>query len=99
MLVVLTIGRTAGSRAAATEDSEPGTLQEVIVTADKQAEPLQKTPAAITAIGGELLIYSGVTDIRGAQDLVPSVRFQQENAATEIYIRGVGSTLDFPQSR
>jgi iron complex outermembrane receptor protein len=97
MLVVLTIGHTAGSRAAATEDSGPGTLQEVIVTANKQAEPLQKTPAAITAIGGELLIYSGVTDIRGAEDLVPSVRFQQENAATEIYVRGVGSTLDFPQ--
>ncbi|MBK7902977.1 MAG: TonB-dependent receptor [Proteobacteria bacterium] len=35
-------------------------------------------------------------DIRAAQNLVPSVRFQAQNAATEIYIRGVGSTIDLP---
>ena len=27
---------------------------------------------------------------------MPSVRFQAENASTELYIRGVGSTLDLP---
>ena len=68
-----------------------------MVTANKQAQLLQKTPEAITVVTGEALIFAGATDIRGVQDLVPSVRFQQENAATEIYIRGVGSTLDFPQ--
>jgi iron complex outermembrane receptor protein len=30
------------------------------------------------------------------QNLVPSVRLQKESASTEIYIRGVGSTLDLP---
>ena len=72
-------------------------LQEIIVTANKQAEPLQKAPEAITVLTAKSLVFSGVSDIRGAEEFVPSVRFQQENAATEIYIRGVGSTLDFPQ--
>ena len=74
-----------------------GSLQEVIVTANKQEQLQQKAPAAITAIDGESLVHSGITDIRAVQDFVPSVRFQQENDSTEIYIRGVGSTLDFPQ--
>ena len=30
------------------------------------------------------------------QNLMPLVRFQAENASTELYIRGVGSTLDLP---
>jgi iron complex outermembrane receptor protein len=81
--------------ADALEDAD--VLQEVIVTANKRAEPLQEVPAAITVLGGAALVAAGVTDIRGAEDLVPSVRFQAENASTEIYIRGVGSTLDFPQ--
>lgn len=73
-----------------------GGLEEVIVTAQKQTENLQRTPAAITAIPGDSLVTAGVTDIRAAQNLVPSVRFQAEGASTEIYIRGVGSTLDLP---
>ena len=78
-------------------DGAPAGLDEVVVTANKRAQQLQRTPAAITAISGAALLDSGTTDIRGAQNLVPSVRFQQENLSTEIYIRGVGSTLDFPQ--
>jgi iron complex outermembrane receptor protein len=82
---------------AGSGDSASPALEEVIVTAAKEFQPMQKTPAAVTAIAGDALLALGVTDIRGAQDLVPSVRFQQENESTEIYIRGVGSTLDFPQ--
>lgn len=69
----------------------------IIVTAQKREQDLQETAVAITAISGENLVAQGINDIRAAQAFVPSVRFQQQNAATEIYIRGVGSTLDFPQ--
>lgn len=92
--------RAAVAEALATTSittTEGGGLEEVIVTATKQSVSLQKTPAAITALDGAALVYAGVTDIRGAQPFVPSARLQQENASTEIYIRGVGSTLDLPQ--
>lgn len=72
-------------------------LEEVVVTAQKKTETLQKTPAAITALGGDTMVAAGISDIRDAQMLIPSVRFQAENASTEIYVRGVGSTLDLPQ--
>jgi iron complex outermembrane receptor protein len=70
-------------------------LAEVIVTAEKQAENLQKTAAAVTAISADTLIDAGATDLREAQRLVPSVRFQAEGNNTQVLIRGVGSVLDF----
>ena len=76
---------------------DTATIGAVIVTAHKQKQNLQETPAAITAISGAALEAEGVGDIRAVEEFVPSVRFQQEGASTEIYIRGVGSTLDFPQ--
>lgn len=71
-------------------------LETITVTARKVVEDLQKTSAAITALSGEMLVESGAHDIRAAQNLFPAVRFQAENASTELYIRGVGSTLDLP---
>jgi len=71
-------------------------LEEIVVTAQKRAENLQRAPAAVTVLSGETLVAAGVADIRAVQNLVPSVRFQAENASTEIYIRGIGSTLDLP---
>jgi iron complex outermembrane receptor protein len=87
----------AGAYDGAAVDAPAAALAEVVVTANKRAQDLQETPAAVTALSGVSLQEAGIADIRGAQDLVPSVRFQQQNLSTEIYIRGVGSTLDFPQ--
>ena len=94
MLATIVTSRAVADDSTAT--SSESKLEEIVVTAHKQRENLQRTPAAITAVSGDMLLAAGVTDIRAAQNLVPSVRFQSENASTEIYIRGVGSTLDLP---
>ena len=101
MLVVLVALSPVAAMAVAAEEAPAGgegttRLEEIVVTAEKRAENLQRTPAAITAITGDALVSAGVADIRAAQNLVPSVRFQAEGASTEIYIRGIGSTLDLP---
>jgi iron complex outermembrane receptor protein len=72
------------------------TLEEVTITAQKLSENAQSASAAVTALSGDALVAAGVVDLRGAQNLIPSVRFQMEGASTEIYVRGVGSTLDLP---
>jgi iron complex outermembrane receptor protein len=87
----------AGAQDAATASEGGAVLEEITVTATKRSESLEKAPEAITAITGDALTAAGITDIRLAESLVPSVRFQQEDSSTEIYIRGVGSTLDYPQ--
>jgi iron complex outermembrane recepter protein len=70
-------------------------LAEITVTAEKQSENLQKAAAEVTAIPADILIDAGITDLRQAQMIVPSVRFQAEGNNTQVFIRGVGANLDF----
>ena len=72
-------------------------MGDIVVTANKKAQSLQKTPAAVTALDSEMIVQKGVTDLRAAQAFVPSVRFQQQATSTEVYIRGIGATLDQSQ--
>src|SRR5258707_6099196 len=77
--------------------AEPGvSLQEIIVTAEKQTQNLQKPAAAVTVVTADVLVDAGITDLREAQKLVPAVRFQAEGNNTQVFIRGVGANLDFP---
>jgi iron complex outermembrane receptor protein len=82
----------AATTAAAPEATEA--LQEITVTAEKETRSLQKTAAAVTVIGAPELIDAGVDNLREAQKLVPSVRFQAEGNNTQVFIRGVGANLD-----
>lgn len=84
----------APSPGSAGESSEG--IGEIIVTAQKRSENLQKTAAAITAVSGDELVQRGVTDLRAAQMVIPAARFQNENNNTQVFVRGVGSNLDFP---
>jgi len=71
---------------------EQGGIQEIIVTAQKREESLQRTALAVSAVGGEDLITAGVTDTQGLTKLVPSLVVQPSvGAATNFYLRGVGS--------
>ncbi len=87
-----------GVRVIHAADVAPATdaLAEITVTAEKQSTNLQKTAAEVTAIPADALIDAGITDLRQAQMVVPSVRFQAEGNNTQVFIRGVGANLDFP---
>ena len=91
-LTALGVLGSAGARADIAPASDA--LEEITVTAEKQTQNLQKTAAAVTVISSEMLIDAGVTDLREAQKLVPSVRFQAEGNNTQVFIRGVGANLD-----
>src|ERR1700676_2816722 len=92
------IQRPAVAAASAAVDgaAESDALAEITVTAQKQVQYLQKTPAAVTAISADTLIEAGVNSLIEAEKLVPSVRFQAEGNNTQVFIRGVGANLDFP---
>jgi iron complex outermembrane recepter protein len=97
ILVIGSISLVCAVRLAwADAPAEGDALQEITVTAEKQTENLQKTAAEVTAIGSVDLVDAGVTDLREAQMVVPSVRFQAEGNNTQVFVRGVGANLDFP---
>ncbi|HUA25037.1 MAG TPA: TonB-dependent receptor [Steroidobacteraceae bacterium] len=91
----LQIAAAQTTPAAAPAPASPDALAEITVTAEKTTESLQKADAAITAVPSDIMIDSGITDLRQAQMIVPSVRFQAEGNTTQVFIRGVGANLDY----
>lgn len=92
-IAALTVSVAAyAQESAATDD---GGIADIVVTAQKRTESLQKTPAAVTAFTGEALVQSGVQNLAAAQELVPGARFHQEGNTTQVFLRGIGSNLDF----
>jgi iron complex outermembrane receptor protein len=67
-------------------------LDEIVVTATKTgAESLQRTPLAISVVGGEQLVSQGLRNVHDLAQFVPNVTYGQNTASAEIYIRGIGS--------
>src|ERR1700721_166580 len=98
LCICLLSGSLAGVLATPARADAPAAndaLAEITVTAEKQSENLQKAAAEVTAIPADVLIDAGITDLRQAQMIVPSVRFQAEGNNTQVFIRGVGANLDF----
>jgi iron complex outermembrane receptor protein len=84
-------GQTAPPRIAdAAKDTDTGTLQEIIVTAQRREETIQKSSLAIQVIGASELKTAGVTDAKDLTLLVPGLQIGTGGPDTQIYIRGVG---------
>ncbi|MFN3552051.1 MAG: TonB-dependent receptor [Novosphingobium meiothermophilum] len=68
-------------------------VAEIIVTAQRREESLQKVPVAVTAIGAEQLEALRVTSVRNIAGLAPSLQFntQGQQSNPTIIIRGVSS--------
>jgi iron complex outermembrane receptor protein len=95
-----------GSAAMAQEAASPAAspapstgevvLEDVVVTARKRSEDLQKTPISITAMSAEALEARGVTKVTELSNFTPNLIFQNipsnsgvaSNAS--VYIRGIG---------
>jgi outer membrane receptor protein involved in Fe transport len=78
----------ATQAAVATPDSG-----EIIVTATRENTLLSKTPVAITAIGGDSLTKTGVTNATQLTEVAPNLSIDRGGSAgLQITIRGVSST-------
>ncbi len=73
-----------------------GTLEEVVVTAEKRSENIQEVPIAITAFSESDLRAKGATDIHSLSTLTPNVNldagspFSGSNSVLSASIRGIG---------
>jgi iron complex outermembrane receptor protein len=68
-------------------------LEEVVVTADKSAEDLQKTSISVTAISGDRIQDFGLVSADEALKEVPNLVVQGAARGSTIAIRGIGSDL------
>ena len=81
--------------AQAAADADSG---EIIITAQGRRQVLQDVPIAVTAIGGDEMQKSGVTDIRQLNQLAPSLLVSSTGteANGSARIRGIGTVGDNP---
>jgi iron complex outermembrane recepter protein len=77
---------------ASTEDTTQ--LQEITVTAEKRAQNLENTPAAITRVSGDELTVEGIDSMTEVGLLFPSARFEPFSSSTHLYVRGIGAEQD-----
>lgn len=88
------IGYPAVARAQTGAEQTPHGLDEIVVTARKQAEPLMKVPVVAAMIDGSMLARTGATDPASLGSSIPSVSIQRTTggAGTEMSIRGIGAS-------
>jgi outer membrane receptor protein involved in Fe transport len=75
--------------------AEAGTLEEVVVTAQKRSEDLQKVPISLQVLSGKDLEEHQVTDFDDFAKLLPSVSYQSLGPGqSQVYFRGISSGAD-----
>lgn len=72
---------------------EPAVLEEIIVTAQKREENIQKIPAAVTALGAEQLAEMGITRTENMSALAPNVDVNRNINVINVFVRGIGSAF------
>ena len=94
LLLTTAIGTalTAGAAMAQNTPNDLNNLQEVVVTATRQADTVNRVPLAVTAQTQKNLDQQGIHNVRDLQSIVPSLSTTQSLAsgASTFSIRGVG---------
>lgn len=83
---------TTTPAAATSTDEATGQLQEIVVTAQKRSENVQKVPISITAIGNAALQQRGIETIADLAGAVPGFQVQEFSGVVLPFLRGVGTT-------
>lgn len=85
-------GRKAANPSDPTQsEAEAIGLSDIIVTATRRDERLQQVPISITAVSGDSLAKSGITNTLQLTQTVPALNVRYVNFAIQPIIRGVGS--------
>lgn len=74
-------------------------LQDIVVTANKRSENLQRAPAAVSVVGEDLLANAGIVDITQLNKLVPSLVLGKQGSNAVLFLRGVGQTSSTPAAQ
>ncbi|MEN9924442.1 MAG: hypothetical protein RL268_568 [Pseudomonadota bacterium] len=87
------------AQAAAATSADQG-VGEIVVTATKRSENLQKVPIAISALSGDQLAKQGITNVTGVASQVPNLQITTPySEAVPIFsLRGI-SAVDFSQNQ
>ena len=75
------------------QEPTAGALEEIVVTAQKREESLDRVPITIDAFSGEDLASAGLKNTFDLQFVTPGLSIVPNQSEGQIFIRGVGSNL------
>jgi iron complex outermembrane receptor protein len=78
----------------ATAQAASGTqtqLPEVVVTASRRSESLQKTAIPVSVVSGDQLDRQGVVEAQDLNKTAPGLDLSPNGAGTQVYLRGIGT--------
>ncbi len=83
----------ASAQAPTSATGSPSTgLAEVVVTAQKREQSLQKTAAAVQVIGAGQLVDRGITDLTRVTNQVTGISIEPSRQGTVVFSRGLGQS-------
>jgi iron complex outermembrane recepter protein len=85
----------ADKEAAAAKAKAAGTpvqIEEVVVTANRRDQGVQKVSGVVQSVTGDQLRKDGIGEFRQLQTAIPGLSIANQEGNVEIYIRGVGSS-------
>ena len=88
-------GRPAPARSAAPAASSTG-LTEIVVTAQRQSQSLQKVPIAVSAVTAANLQSRQITASEQIEAAVPNLTMSENGVSVTPFLRGVGSNQSNP---
>lgn len=89
-LATTVAAQDAATPAQPTQDDAVG-LEDIIVTAQRRSESLQRAAVPVSAVSGEDLENAGITETSNLGRLVPSLVVQPTGGTTSFFLRGVGT--------
>jgi len=99
MLVAPATAQASGAEASqvgdspgATNNAASGQIQDIVVTAQRRSENLQKVPLAVVAFDAQALEARGITSVVNLGDTVPGLQIGVQKGQLQPFLRGIGAT-------
>lgn len=88
--------QASGQNSAASASDPSNHLEEIVVTAQRRTESLQKSALAVTAVSGDTLRKLGVSTAQDLTQVVPNLVIGQNGSSAQVGMRGAMSTTPGP---
>ena len=95
LILVLSLGRIEPARSDSGNDASNSSeqLQEVVVTAEKREENLNKVPISVSVLGRDEMEQRNIVSMADVAAVTPGVDFQNTGSTIALSIRGISSGI------